>query len=213
SSSRSRIRWRGGRLSRWLNVWFALSASEGGLGGEVVGAASARPLPPCPLSEAERGEKNLVSRTEAGAHGATTPPKTSAGKEPIMRIRSVIVTGLLMSLPAAATCGDWPQFRGPNGSATSDDKRLPAEWSKDKNVAWKVKVPGYGWSCPVVWGDKIFVTTAVSDKQKKPTAGFGAGGGGFPGGPGGKGGFGPGKGGFGSPPPPDDVYKFEVYCL
>jgi outer membrane protein assembly factor BamB len=127
-----------------------------------------------------------------------------------MRMRSVIVTGLLMSFPAAGTCGDWPQFRGPNGSATSDDKRLPAEWSKEKNIAWKAKVPGYGWSCPVVWGDKVFVTTAVSDKQKKPSAGFGAGG--F-GGPGGKGGFGPGKGGFGNPPPPDDVYKFDVYCL
>jgi outer membrane protein assembly factor BamB len=65
--------------------------------------------------------------------------------------------------------GDWPQFRGPGGSSISTDKNLPLEWSADKNVAWKVKVPGYGWSSPIVWGDKVFVTSAVADKQNKPT--------------------------------------------
>jgi outer membrane protein assembly factor BamB len=57
-------------------------------------------------------------------------------------------------------------------------------------VAWKAQFEGYGWSCPVVWGDKVFITTAVSEKQQKPAPGFG------PGGPGGfgPGGFGPGGG-------------------
>src|SRR5262249_12409842 len=66
--------------------------------------------------------------------------------------------------------------------------------------------PGYGWSCPIVWGDKVFVTTAVSDKQKKPSGGFGGGFGG-----GGGGGFGPG-GGFGGRPP-GGGYKGEGYCV
>src|SRR5262249_459546 len=69
-----------------------------------------------------------------------------------------------------------------------------------------VKIPGYGWSAPIVWGDKVFVTTAVSDKQKKPAGGFGGSGGPPPGG-----GF--GRGGFGGGRPPDDVYKFEICCL
>ena len=57
-------------------------------------------------------------------------------------------------------------------------KHLPAEWSTDKNVAWKAKLPGYGWSSPITWGDKVFVTTAVSSKQTKPGGfgGFGRGG-------------------------------------
>src|SRR5262249_9649817 len=62
-------------------------------------------------------------------------------------------------------------------------------------------LPGYGWSSPIVWGDKVFVTSAVADKQKKPSGGFGGGGGG--------GGFGKG----GNARPPDTVYKWEVHCL
>ena len=84
---------------------------------------------------------------------------------------------------------DWPQFRGPNGSAVSAEKQLPDQWGADSNIAWKIQAAGYGWSCPVVWGDKVFVTTAVTDKQRKPANGFGGFGGGR-GGPGG--GFGPG---------------------
>jgi outer membrane protein assembly factor BamB len=115
-----------------------------------------------------------------------------------------------LALASVVHADNWPGFRGPNGSAVSDEPALPSEWGKDKNVAWKVAIPGYGWSSPVVWGDKVFVTTAISDKQKKPTGGFGPPGGGF--GPPGGGGFGP-KGGFGRQEPPDDVYKFQVLCL
>jgi hypothetical protein len=103
---------------------------------------------------------------------------------------------------------DWPQFRGPNGSAVAAGEQLPVEWGANKNVAWKVKVPGYGWSCPVVSGDKVFVTTAVTDKQQKPSGGFGP-----PGGPGGPGGFGPGGPKMGGGKAPDVVYRWEVYCL
>jgi outer membrane protein assembly factor BamB len=130
---------------------------------------------------------------------------------------------------AAARAGDWPQFRGPGGSGQSDESKLPVTWGVDKNVLWKVKVPGVAWSSPIVWGDKVFVTTAITDKQEKPKP-FAFGGGGFGGGFGkskgkdggkgkeggfGKGGFGKGKmGGFGgNPKPPDVVYCWEVHCL
>jgi outer membrane protein assembly factor BamB len=118
-----------------------------------------------------------------------------------MRTRLFIALTLLAScLPATGRGEDWPQFRGPNGSATAAESRLPAEWATDKNVAWKVKLPGYGWSSPIVWGDKVFVTTADSEKQQKPSGGFGFGGG--------------GPGGFGrGPRAPDAVYRWEVYCL
>src|SRR5262245_42852386 len=99
----------------------------------------------------------------------------------------------LTGMTAVGRAADWPQFRGPNGSATTAETGLPVEWGTDKNVAWKADVPGYGWSSPIVWGDKVVVTTAVSDKQQKPSGGFGGGFGG--GGPGG--GPGGGRGGFG----------------
>jgi outer membrane protein assembly factor BamB len=123
----------------------------------------------------------------------------------------------LLGLPAAGRGDDWPQFRGPGGTGVAD-KALPAEWAADKNVLWKVSIPGRGWSSPIVAGDKVFLTCAYSDKDAKPKAnaggGFGGPGGGF-GGPGGgrPGGFG-GPGGFGrGAAPPNDVYRFEVYCL
>src|SRR5271154_4159975 len=102
--------------------------------------------------------------------------------------------GVIMVL--AASCSflaaeEWPQFRGANGAATSADDQLPLKWNAETNVAWKVKLSGYGWSSPIVWGDKVFVTTAVTDKQQKPSGGFGPGG--FGPGRGGQGGFGGGR--------------------
>jgi outer membrane protein assembly factor BamB/Spy/CpxP family protein refolding chaperone len=108
-------------------------------------------------------------------------------------------------LPAFVEGSDWPQFRGPNGSATSTEASLPDKWGADQHIAWKAKLPGYGWSSPIIVGDKVFVTTAVTANQRKPSGGFGGGRGGF-GGPG-EGGPGDGQrpgrgrpGGFGGPP-------------
>src|SRR5262249_11285710 len=101
--------------------------------------------------------------------------------------RLAIWTITTCSLFTAALTGadNWTQFRGSDGSGVTKEGQIPAEWGNDRNIQWKTSLPGYGWSCPIVWGEKVFVTSAIADKQKKPTAGFGGGGGGF-----GKGGFG-----------------------
>jgi outer membrane protein assembly factor BamB len=57
---------------------------------------------------------------------------------------------------------NWPQFRGPESSGVADDPKLPDSWSSTKNVVWKTGIPGSGWSSPVVWGDRIFLTSVVS---------------------------------------------------
>jgi hypothetical protein len=68
----------------------------------------------------------------------------------------------LLLLPCAlfAAADDWPRWRGPNndGMARGD---VPLEWSDTKNIAWRLPDPGRGFSSPVIWGDKIFLTTAV----------------------------------------------------
>jgi outer membrane protein assembly factor BamB len=56
---------------------------------------------------------------------------------------------------------DWPQFRGPNSDGHSSEPKTPMEWSDTKNVAWKVSVPGLGWSSPAIADGKVFLTTAV----------------------------------------------------
>lgn len=90
-----------------------------------------------------------------------------------MRGMILCVLGCALACLPLLAGEDWPQFRGPDGSAASAATQLPAQWGADKNIAWKAKLPGYGWSSPIVWGDKVFLTTAVSEKQRKPAPGFG----------------------------------------
>ena len=59
---------------------------------------------------------------------------------------------------------EWPQFRGSKSGVAGDDPALPDTWSATTNVAWKIDMPGRGWSSPVVSGDHVFITAAVNTK-------------------------------------------------
>jgi outer membrane protein assembly factor BamB len=72
------------------------------------------------------------------------------------------LVGLLgLASQALAAPPHWAQWRGPDGQGIAHDEGVPLEWSPTKNVAWKTAIPGRGHSSPVVWGDRIFLTTAV----------------------------------------------------
>ena len=109
-----------------------------------------------------------------------------------------IVTGLVLSLQiggfaiAADAPDAWPRWRGPefNGVARGD---APLTWSDKDHIAWKVQVPGKGHSSPVIWGDRLFLTTAVPSGSA-PTAAPAADPAPAPGGRRGGGGFGGGGG-------------------
>ena len=61
---------------------------------------------------------------------------------------------------------NWPSFRGADAlPVAEDDDRLPLTWSATENVVWKTPIDGLGWSSPVVWDNRIFLTTAVSDGE------------------------------------------------
>lgn len=62
---------------------------------------------------------------------------------------------------------NWPNWRGPNGDGTSSETNLPTEWDAEKNVIWKSEVPGAGYSSPVIWGDKLFLTSALLDAHER----------------------------------------------
>src|SRR5262245_65522426 len=72
---------------------------------------------------------------------------------------AVLATG---SLGQAAPPPAWPHVRGPGGAGVADDSTLPVTFSTTENVAWAAEIPGRGWSSPIVWGDRVFVTTAVN---------------------------------------------------
>ncbi|QDU27785.1 outer membrane biogenesis protein BamB [Anatilimnocola aggregata] len=104
-----------------------------------------------------------------------------------MRLRMLAAGLAVLGWQGFAQAENWPQFRGPTGAGLVSEEKLTTEWGNEKNIAWKVEVPGAAWSQPVVWGDKIFVTTAVTENQTKPKSGGGGfGGGGFGGGFGGR---------------------------
>ena len=72
----------------------------------------------------------------------------------------------------SAANDNWPHFRGPTMNATvADNPNLPETWSQTENVEWVADIPGIGWSSPVVWGNRVFLTTvtAVGEfEQPKP---------------------------------------------
>jgi len=79
-------------------------------------------------------------------------------------IRLIVTVGLLLFLTSftiTALSANWPQWRGPGGMGISTEKNLPVEWSTTKNIKWKTAIAGRGHSSPVVWGNKIFLTTAI----------------------------------------------------
>jgi outer membrane protein assembly factor BamB len=88
--------------------------------------------------------------------------------------RPIVRTGgaTRAALPAAAPAkGSWPSFRGVRASGVADGQNLPDRWdvAAGENILWRVQVPGLAHSSPVVWGDRLFVTTAISSD---PKAGF-----------------------------------------
>ncbi len=79
-----------------------------------------------------------------------------------MRKIETCVALLIVLMGPAALADNWGHWRGPTGNGVAPTATPPTEWSSTKNVKWKVAVPGIGSSSPVIWGDQVFVTTAVS---------------------------------------------------
>jgi outer membrane protein assembly factor BamB len=119
-----------------------------------------------------------------------------------MRGTLSIAVFVVLTHVAAGHAQNWPQFRGPasDGVATSSH---PDQWSPEQRIAWKTPIAGVGWSQPIVWGDKVFLTTAIAEGAKRPRPGD----------------WSPGEGGIlaalfgGYKKPPDIEYKWQLVCL
>src|SRR5579863_7429799 len=71
----------------------------------------------------------------------------------------------LLTLVVFAADSNWPQFRGPAANGGGEGAP-PIEWNGEsgKNIVWKAEIPGLGHSSPIIWGDRIFLTSAVAEK-------------------------------------------------
>jgi len=75
---------------------------------------------------------------------------------------SISLTLLVLLCSPLRAQSNWPQFRGPGAAGVAENANLPDRWSDTENVSWKAEIPGRGWSSPIVWGDRVFLTTVVS---------------------------------------------------
>lgn len=95
------------------------------------------------------------------------------------KLKGVFVQSLSRKLPLAAMLAliasaafaaeptDWPRWRGPHADGVAEGKNLLTRWSRTENIRWSVKLPGWGTSSPVVYGNRVFVTTEVNDDGNK----------------------------------------------
>jgi outer membrane protein assembly factor BamB len=84
----------------------------------------------------------------------------------LQSLAAVLALFLLPQVACAAEADNWPRFRGPNGAGVSEAATVPAQWT-EKDYNWKVELPGGGHSSPVVWGDRIFVTSGLDDTGRR----------------------------------------------
>ncbi len=96
--------------------------------------------------------------------------------EALMRLIRLLPLALAGLVTATLSADDWPQWRGPAGGAISAESRLPERWSDTQNIAWKSRLSGAGISTPIVWGDRVFVTSQAGAGQSRvgPRLGQGA---------------------------------------
>ena len=81
-----------------------------------------------------------------------------------MKLRHLIHSAAALALTAAPLgAADWPSWRGPENNGICTETNLPTEWSSDRNVAWRLALPGSGGATPVIAGNRIFVTSVVGN--------------------------------------------------
>lgn len=81
--------------------------------------------------------------------------------------RFLLALSLTLTVTLTLLAGDWPQFKGANGTGVSDEKDLPVTWGKDKGVKWKAELPGRGVSSPVVAGGRVYVTCSSGPRDDR----------------------------------------------
>ncbi len=137
---------------------------------------------------------SINARLRAGRHVGGRTGVTMNTRTRMVWLLLVCTLALVLQSEAAEQT-NWAQFRGPTmNSAVADHPDLPEQWSQTNNVEWVTDIPELGWSSPIVWGTKVFVTTVTSEGEfEKPKPGL----------------YAP----RGRSEPPQARHDWRVYCL
>ena len=76
-------------------------------------------------------------------------------------LRLLVVPLLTVSTAMPVMAGNWPAWRGSDGTGRSSERNLPVSWSPTENVTWKTPLPGEGNSTPITWENRVFLTCPV----------------------------------------------------
>ncbi len=79
------------------------------------------------------------------------------------------IVGEIYAQPATETANNWHQWRGPEANGVSRTATPPIEWGEGKNIQWKVAIDGQGCSTPIIWGNKVFLLTAIDTGKVDPS--------------------------------------------
>jgi outer membrane protein assembly factor BamB len=80
------------------------------------------------------------------------------------RLPAIMAIAIIMAMTSCLKQGNWPQFRGSDGNMVVASANLPVKWSNDTNVIWTAALDGAGFSSPIVYGNKIFITSTFPEK-------------------------------------------------
>ena len=91
-------------------------------------------------------------------------------KDHIMTKRIFLAVALIALTTVAVQAQNWPQFRGPGATGVAEGPGRPTKFdaTKAENLRWKTAIPGRGHSTPVIWGERVFLTTAISYGEALP---------------------------------------------
>ncbi len=86
-------------------------------------------------------------------------------------MKRIAILSLSFVFTGAAYAQNWPSFRGPGATGVAEGRPTPVKWDAEKsnNILWKLPIPGLSVSSPIVWGDRVFVVTAISSDTKAET--------------------------------------------
>ncbi|MEM7588257.1 MAG: PQQ-binding-like beta-propeller repeat protein [Acidobacteriota bacterium] len=80
-------------------------------------------------------------------------------------LRALVLCAMTLGFAVTATAENWPHWRGPRFDGTSQATGLPSSWDAETNVRWRLELPGHAASTPVVWGERIFLTSTVEGSE------------------------------------------------
>ena len=86
-------------------------------------------------------------------------------KRVLLKYTLILTVGFFLFIAQQSVADNWSTWRGPHANGVCDESNIANTWSKTKNVLWRLELPGQAGSTPIIWEDKIFLTTVGNNNE------------------------------------------------